>query len=86
MLYNKAGGVPSEVAARLRVDWTTLSYEPVIYMSDFWHLKKDLIALNETLENQSLNLTLNFKNFGAYWFQLQQNFEKQHAVQKEWGL
>ena len=39
-------------------------------------LKKNMIALNETLDGQNLNLTLNFQNFGVYWFQLQNNFEK----------
>ena len=52
--------MPSEVAQALKIDWKMDAYEPIIYLSDFWILKKHLIPINETLEGTSLNLTLNF--------------------------
>ena len=66
--YSKTGGIPSEVAKNLQVDWNIDAYEPIIYMSDFWLLKRDMIELNDTLAGKSLNLTLNFQNYQAYYF------------------
>lgn len=61
--YPKQGGIPSEVSKNLKIDWRIDAYEPIIYMSDFWLLKRDLVELNDTLAGTSLNLTLNFQNF-----------------------
>jgi hypothetical protein len=58
--YPKQGGIPSEVSKNLKIDWKIDAYEPIIYMSDFWLLKRDLVELNDTLAGTSLNLTLNF--------------------------
>lgn len=58
--YPKVGGIPSEVSKNLKVDWRIDAYEPIIYMSDFWLLKRDMVELNDTLAGTSLNLTLNF--------------------------
>ena len=63
--------MPPIVAQNLRVDWEYLIYEPIIYLSDFWHLKKDYLPLNDTLDGKSLNLTLNFQNYRVYWYNLQ---------------
>ena len=51
-LYNLSGAIPSEISKQLRgkIDWNTRTYQPVIYLSDFWLLKKDLRALNDTLD------------------------------------
>ena len=86
MKYSLKGGIPSEIAANLRVDWDIYAYDPIVYMSDFWMLKKNMIALNESIEGKTLNLTLNFQNFGSYWYQFQTNFAKQYKQQEEWGL
>lgn len=51
-LYNKTGNMPSEVARNMKVDWTYNTYAPIVYMSDFWHLKKDFRPLNDTLDGQ----------------------------------
>jgi hypothetical protein len=56
--YKRDGQMPAEVASNLKIDWINYAYEPIIYLSDFWVLKKDMPILNDTLE--SLNLTLNF--------------------------
>ena len=47
--YPKQGNMPAEVARNIVVNWSHSTYEPIIYMSDFWHLKKDYIPLNESL-------------------------------------
>lgn len=69
-LYNKSGSIPSEISKSLRgkIDWRTNTYEPIIYLSDWWLLKKDMRAMNDTLDGQTLNLTLTFQNFLPYYF------------------
>lgn len=51
-LYNVTAAIPSEISRGLRgkIDWQTATYEPIIYLSDFWLLKKDLRAMNDTLD------------------------------------
>lgn len=72
------GAMPPAVAANLKVDDSVDAYEPILYLSDFWHLKKDYVQLNDTLDHKSLNLTLNFKQYWVHWFNLQENFALQH--------
>lgn len=50
----------------MKINWETFLYEPIIYMSDFWLIKRDYVELNDTVE--ALNVTLNFKNFMTYYF------------------
>lgn len=57
---NQPNTIPPEIQKYLSVDWETKAYSPILYLSDFWVLNKDLIALNETMNGQTLNLTLNF--------------------------
>lgn len=64
--YNSKGGIPAEVSKRMKINWETFLYEPIIYMSDFWLIKRDYVELNDTVE--ALNVTLNFKNFMTYYF------------------
>ena len=72
------GAMPPAVAANLKVDDAVDAYEPILYLSDFWHLKKDYVQLNDTFDGKSLNLTLNFKQYWVHWFNLQENFALQH--------
>jgi len=37
------GAMPPAVAANLKVDDAVDAYEPILYLSDFWHLKKDYV-------------------------------------------
>lgn len=67
-VYDLQGTMPSEVAAKLRIDWTVYAYQPIIWISDFWNLKKHMVPLNSTLAGSDLNLTLNFQLLGSYWF------------------
>jgi hypothetical protein len=50
MKYSVKGGIPSEIASTMQIDWDTYSYRPIVYMSDFWLLKKNMIPLNESME------------------------------------
>jgi hypothetical protein len=80
------GGIPSEIAKNLVVDWNTMTYQPIVYVSDFWVLKKDMVPLNQTLAGSSLNLTLNFQPFLAYYYQFQTSFSANYMQQQEMGL
>ena len=44
------GVMPPAVAANLKVDSEAIAYEPILYLSDFWHLKRDHVLLNDSLE------------------------------------
>ena len=44
------GGIPSEIAQNLKIDWGVYGYEPIVYLSDFWMLNKNLMMLNDTLD------------------------------------
>jgi hypothetical protein len=68
----------------MKIDYKLGVYEPIIYLSDFWHLKKDFIPINSTLSE--LNVSLSFQNYPIYYFQMQQSFEMQHKQQEEWGV
>lgn len=62
--------MPSEVAAHMVVDPATSTYQPIVYPTDFWVLKKYMVPMNETLfEKGELNLTLNFQNYNVFYFQ-----------------
>jgi hypothetical protein len=67
--YVIKGGIPSEIASNLHVNWDMFVYEPILHLSDFWLLKKDMVPMNETVLERGLNLTLNFEHLGAYWYQ-----------------
>jgi len=84
--YDVGAPMSSEVARNIRIDQRQMKYQPILYLSDFWLLKRDYVLLNDTLEGTSLNLTLNFQNYPVYYFQFQQSFETQLEKQKEWGL
>lgn len=52
------------------VDPATSTYQPIVYPTDFWVLKKYMVPMNETLfEKGELNLTLNFQNYNVFYFQ-----------------
>jgi len=46
-----------------------MTYEPIMYLSDYWLLKKDLIMVNETVDE--LNLTLHFNTYSLNYFIMQ---------------
>ena len=69
--YKYKFGMPSEVSSNIVVDWDTITYDPIVYVSDFWLLKKHMVPLNTTVIGSELNLTLNFQMLDSHWFQVQ---------------
>lgn len=62
--------MPSEVAANIHIDYETMTYEPIMYPTDFWVLKKYMVPMNDSLfETGYLNLTLNFQNYNVFYYQ-----------------
>ena len=68
MIYSKNSPMSPELMAHMKIVHGL--YEPIIYLSDFWNLKKNMVALNSTLvsEIKELNLTLNFQNYKPFYF------------------
>ena len=62
------GAIPPEIQRSLNVDWKLQAYAPIIYLSDFWCLRKYMTPLNDTLGGTSVNLTLNFRNYNTMYF------------------
>lgn len=88
-IYNLKEGMPPAVLSALKkqgLDWETKTYPPIVQVSDFWVLKKQMVPLNESLVGQELNLTLNFQNLDTRWFQIQHNIQENHKTQSEWGI
>ena len=79
-----ASALPPPVAKAIKFDYETMTYEPIMYLSDYWLLKKDLVMINETVNE--LNLTLHFNTYSLSYYIMQRQFEEQHQTQKEWGL
>merc|ERR1711920_1195015 len=61
-------------------------YEPYLYLSDFWLLEKEYFALNDTLAEQRLNLSLSFSVITMWSWSLQAQMAEQWMQQGEWGL
>jgi hypothetical protein len=58
-----------QIANALKLDYDTMSYEPIMYLSDYWLLKKDMVMINETVNE--LNLTLHFDTYSLNYFIMQ---------------
>ncbi len=65
-LAEGGSGPPAPIVKHMRIDGMLNHYFPVIYLSDYWCLKKDLIHLNETTPD--LNLTLHFNTYSLNYF------------------
>lgn len=62
--------MPSEVAENMITDPRRGTYQPILYPTDFWLLKKYMLPMNDTLyEKGELNLTLNFQNYNVFYYQ-----------------
>mmetsp|Transcript_94977 Transcript_94977/g.188135 ORF Transcript_94977/g.188135 Transcript_94977/m.188135 type:complete len:627 (+) Transcript_94977:109-1989(+) len=61
-------------------------YQPMLYVSDFWLLEKDYLALNETLAGQPLNLSLSYYPASLWVWSLQAQMAEQWTTQSEWGV
>jgi hypothetical protein len=71
--------MPPPIAKALKVEEATYTYWPIAYLSDYWLLKKDLVMVNETVNE--LNLTLHFDTYSLNYFIIQKQFEEQHKMQ-----
>jgi hypothetical protein len=58
--------IPEQIIKFMRFDMSTMSYLPIIFLSDFWLLKKDLVLVNETVNE--LNLTLHYNTYSLNYF------------------
>lgn len=86
---NVAGSIPPEISKSLKPHWDQRQikgYEPIIYVSDFWCLKKDMMLLNDTLDGTSLNLTLNLQPYSPLIYQFQKTMIWKFEAMKEQGL
>jgi len=61
-------------------------YKPYLYVSDFWLLEKDYVALNESLAESPLNLTLSYSTVGLLVWSMQAQMAEQWTQQGEWGV
>jgi len=43
-----------------------MTFEPIMYLSDFWLLKPDFVMINDSV--QELNLTLHFNTYSLNYF------------------
>lgn len=69
------GGPPIQIRGSMNIDHKTNSFYPIIYLSDYWCLKKDLVMVNDTVPE--LNLTLHFNTYSLHYFIIQRQFEDQ---------
>ena len=77
-------GPPAPVLKHMRIDGSVNHYFPIVYLSDYWCLKKELVHINDTLNE--LNLTLHLNTYSLNYFIMQKQFEEQYTVQKSYGL
>lgn len=65
--------LPPPVADAIKINEQTHTYWPIVYLSDYWLLKKDLVMVNESVSD--LNLTLHFDTYSLNYFIFQKQFE-----------
>lgn len=61
--------IPEPIAKKLRIDYEVMHYQPIIYLSDYWLLKRDMVMVNETVGE--LNMTLHFDIFSLNYMIMQ---------------
>mmetsp|Transcript_4432 Transcript_4432/g.5765 ORF Transcript_4432/g.5765 Transcript_4432/m.5765 type:complete len:146 (+) Transcript_4432:851-1288(+) len=61
-----------------------MTYDPMIYMSDFWNLERDLVMFNDTVTNSTVRL--HFQPYSLWSFVMQKQFAEQENMQNEWGM
>ena len=76
-----------QLEAHLRTTSSIMSYEPIVYLSDYWLLKKDFVLINQTQgENEDLNLTLHFNTYSLNYFMFTKQFEQSQQLHKDYGI
>ena len=64
-----SNGPPAPILKHMRVDRSVNHYFPIVYLSDYWCIKKELVHINETLNE--LNLTLHLNTYSLNYFIMQ---------------
>lgn len=67
--YSANEGPPIQIRQLMQLNYETMSYSPIIYLSDYWCLKKDMVLVNDTLLD--LNLTLHFNTYSLNYMIMQ---------------
>lgn len=62
-----------------------MTYDPIIYLQDFWLLKKDFVLINST-SNEDLNLTLHFNTYSLNYFLFTKQYELSTQLHKDYGI
>eukprot|EP00884_Botryococcus_braunii_P022883 jgi/Botrbrau1/9279/Bobra.0111s0007.1 len=75
--------VPPHVAEVLKFDSTTKTYQPILWLNDFWMLRDYLIPMNETVEKVPMHLSV-YTLPGWQW-QLFLQMNAAFKMQTEWG-
>lgn len=57
--YQRVGGMTVDIWNSVKVDHDIGTYSPIIHLTDFWQLDKNLVLINDTTD---LNLTLSLSN------------------------
>ena len=60
------------------------TYEPFFVPSDFWTYKENMIMLNETTPNVTVNIHL--KTMSVYKFQIMRSMDMSNSLYAEWGI
>jgi Cleft lip and palate transmembrane protein 1 (CLPTM1) len=72
--YTTKEGPPIQIRSQMTIDPSVNHFYPIIYLSDYWCLKKDLVLVNETVPE--LNLTLHFNTYSLSYFIMQRQYEE----------
>ena len=73
------GGIPKQFREYMNFDDKTDNYYPILYPSEFWLSSKDLVAINGTITNATLNFSI--RSNSIWKWQLMSGMEKQWEVQ-----
>eukprot|EP01113_Clastostelium_recurvatum_P048811 TRINITY_DN8962_c0_g1_i4.p1 TRINITY_DN8962_c0_g1~~TRINITY_DN8962_c0_g1_i4.p1 ORF type:complete len:617 (-),score=137.18 TRINITY_DN8962_c0_g1_i4:94-1944(-) len=81
------GGIPPNIANLIKID-ADGKYKPVLYFNEFWQMKGDLIAINNTLRSVPLTLSYSILSMWKWqlYLQMQQSFEMQGAIGSLGGM
>lgn len=78
------GGIPAEMVADYRIDPRSDAYDPPIYFDYFWLLKDQLVAINSSVSELSLNLT--HSPLSLMKWRLETQMETSWKMQASWGM
>ena len=67
------------MAPHLDIDWDSMSYRPIIFFNEFWHLHENLVPVNASLPE--LVIPLDLAQMGLWKFTIFQQVEKSFEMQ-----